>query len=122
MGKFMQEREASVQPIKSALKLKILDDSDIRAIDETALKILEEIGVYMPLERALKIYADAGAKVDFEHQIVKIPADLVKKIPRLEKIGNIIISIPRDYDTNWQEEEHVRRLASVIRLANLSWR
>ena len=79
MGKFMQEREASVQPIKSALKLKILDDSDIRAIDETALKILEEIGVYMPLERALKIYADAGAKVDFEHQIVKIPADLVKK-------------------------------------------
>jgi trimethylamine--corrinoid protein Co-methyltransferase len=79
MGKFMQEREASVQPIKSALKLKILDDRDIRAIDETALKILEEIGVYMPLERALKIYADAGAYVDFEHQIVKIPADLVKK-------------------------------------------
>lgn len=79
MTKFMQERVASVQPIKSALKLKILDDSDIRAIDETALKILEEIGVYMPLERALKIYADAGAKVDFVHQIVKIPADLVKK-------------------------------------------
>ncbi|MEC7201273.1 MAG: response regulator [Verrucomicrobiota bacterium] len=48
----------------------------------------------------------------------RFAADLVKKIPRLEKIGNIIISIPRDYDTNWQEEEHVRRLASVIRLAN----
>jgi trimethylamine--corrinoid protein Co-methyltransferase len=79
MSKFMQKRVASVQPIKSALKLKILDDSDIRAIDETALRILEEIGVYMPLERALKIYADAGANVDFDHQIVKIPADLVKK-------------------------------------------
>jgi len=86
MSMDLQDRVASVQPIKSALKLKILDDSDIRAIDETALRILEEVGVYMPLERALKIYADAGANVDFDHKIVKIPADLVKnsmaKAPR----------------------------------------
>lgn len=79
MSQNLQERKASVQPIKSALKLKILDDSDIRAIDETALKILQEVGVHMPLEKALQIFADAGAEVDFNQQKVKIPADLVRK-------------------------------------------
>ena len=74
-----QDRPASVQPIKSVLKLQILEESDIRAIDETALRILEEIGVHMPLKRALEIFADAGANVDFDRQIVKMPADLVKK-------------------------------------------
>ncbi len=86
MMKKMEDRRASIQPIKSKLKLKILDDSDIKSIDETALQILEEIGVYMPLERALEIYADAGAKVDFKNQIVRSPPDLVKssmaKAPR----------------------------------------
>jgi len=75
----MEDRRASIQPIKSKLRLSILDDNDIRAIDETALKILDDVGVHMPLEKALKIYADAGAKVDFSNQIVRIPADLVKK-------------------------------------------
>jgi len=75
----MEDRKASIQPIRSKLKLSILEDSDIRAIDETALNILDEVGVYMPLERALQIYADAGAKVDFVNQIVKIPPDLVKQ-------------------------------------------
>jgi len=74
----MEDRVASIQPIKSKLRLKILDESDIRAIDETALKILGEIGVYMPLERALKTYAESGASVDFKSQRVRIPADLVK--------------------------------------------
>ncbi len=75
----MEDRKASIQPIKSRLKLKILDDTEIRAIDETALKILGEIGVYMPLEKVLRIYADSGATVDFKNQMVRIPADLVRK-------------------------------------------
>ena len=79
MSTVLKDRVASVQPIKSKLKLNILEDSDIRAIDETALKILEEIGVYMPLKRVLTLFADAGAKVDFERQIVKMPPDLIKK-------------------------------------------
>ena len=41
MIKGVQDRAVSVQPIKSALKLKILDDADIRVIDETALGIRE---------------------------------------------------------------------------------
>ncbi len=74
-----KDRKASIQPIKTKTKLRILDDGDIEAIDETALNILDTIGVHMPLERALKIYADAGANVDFRNQMVRIPPDLVKK-------------------------------------------
>ena len=81
----LEERRASIQPIKSKLKISILDDGDVKKINETALNIIEEIGVVFPSEKALKIFSDAGAKVDFEKQNVKIPRHLVtdylKKAP-----------------------------------------
>ncbi len=73
----LEEREASIQPIKSKLKINILDDEDIKKINQTALDILEEVGVLFPSEKALKIFADAGANVDFGKKIVKIPSHLV---------------------------------------------
>jgi trimethylamine--corrinoid protein Co-methyltransferase len=75
----MVDRPASIQPMKSKLKLSIIDDDDIHNIDQTALTILEEIGIRMPSEKALKIMADAGAMVDFNHKVVRIPPDMVKK-------------------------------------------
>jgi len=82
----LEERRASIQPIKSKLKISILDDGDIKKINQTALNILEEVGVVFPSQKALKIFADAGAKVDFEKKLVKIPSHLVtdylKKAPR----------------------------------------
>ena len=55
----MKDRRASIQPIQSKLRLRILDDRDIQAIDETALGILDVVGVHMPLEKALKDYFNA---------------------------------------------------------------
>ena len=82
----LEERRASIQPIKSKLKISILDDEDIKKINETALSILEEVGVLFPSEKALKIFADAKANVDFDKKIVKISshlvADYLKKAPR----------------------------------------
>jgi len=82
----LEERRASIQPIKSKLKINILDNEDIKKINQTALNILEEVGVFFPSEKALKIFADAGANVDFDKKIVKIPGHLVtdylKKAPR----------------------------------------
>ena len=75
----LEERKASIQPIKSKLKISILDDGDIKKINQTALNILEEVGVFFPSEKALKIFADAKAKVDFDKKIVKIPAPMVAK-------------------------------------------
>ncbi|TKJ30761.1 MAG: hypothetical protein CEE40_03625 [Chloroflexi bacterium B3_Chlor] len=82
----LTERRASIQPIKSKLRISILDDDDIRRINQTALTILEEVGIKIPSDTALKIFADAGADVDFDKQIVRIPSQLVadslKKAPR----------------------------------------
>ena len=82
----LTERKASIHPIKSKLRISILDDEDIKKINQTALTILEEVGIVMPSEKALKIFADAGADVDFDKKLVKIPSHLVvdslKKAPR----------------------------------------
>ncbi|MEE8162658.1 MAG: trimethylamine methyltransferase family protein, partial [Anaerolineae bacterium] len=82
----LTERAASIQPIKSKLRISILDDEDVKKINQTALTILEEVGIVMPSEKALKIFADAGADVDFDKKLVKIPSHLVvdslKKAPR----------------------------------------
>jgi len=82
----LTERAASIQPIKSKLKISVLDDEDIQKINQAALTILEEVGVVMPSEKALRIFADAGANVDFDKKLVKIPSHLVvdslKKAPR----------------------------------------
>jgi len=73
----LEERRASIQPIKSKLKISILDDGDVKKINQTALNILEEVGVFFPSEKALKIFADARAKVDFDKKLVKIPGHMV---------------------------------------------
>ncbi len=77
--KKMVDRPASIQPMKSKIRLSILDDSDIRMIDQAALTILNEVGVYMPSEKALRVMHETGSKVDFENKKVKIPSDIVKK-------------------------------------------
>lgn len=73
----LEERKASIQPIKSKLKISILDDGDVKKINQTALNILEEVGVFFPSEKALRIFADAGANVDFDKKLVKIPGHMV---------------------------------------------
>ena len=82
----LKEARASIQPIKSKLKVSILDDAEIRGINQAARDVLEEIGIMIPSEKALGILADAGADVDMDRQVVKIPAQLVddslKNAPR----------------------------------------
>jgi len=73
----LEERKASIQPIKSKLKISILDDGDVKKINQTALNILEEVGVFFPSEKALRIFADAGDNVDFDKKLVKIPGHMV---------------------------------------------
>jgi len=75
----LNERKASIQPIKSKLKISIIDDREIRQINENTREVLAEIGIEFPSEKALKIFAEVGADVNFDTQIVKIPADLLDK-------------------------------------------
>ncbi len=75
----LEERKASIQPIKSKLKISILDDQEISQINQNTRTVLEQVGVTFPSDKALKLFADVGANVDFDKQIVKIPADLLEK-------------------------------------------
>jgi len=79
---------AKISPIsvKPEMKINILSDKDLDLIHQAVVTILEEAGVKFPLNRALEIFAEAGASVDFNNQIVKIPPDLlmdtIAKAPR----------------------------------------
>ncbi|NOR90860.1 MAG: hypothetical protein GQ524_11485 [Anaerolineales bacterium] len=75
----LNERKASIQPIKSKLKISILDDQEIDQVNQNTRTVLKEVGVKFPSEKALKIFAEAGAEVDFTDQVVKIPPDLLDK-------------------------------------------
>jgi trimethylamine--corrinoid protein Co-methyltransferase len=75
----LEKRKASIQPIKSKLKISILDDQEISRINQNTRTVLEEVGVTFPSDKALKLFADVGANVDFDKQLVKIPADLLDK-------------------------------------------
>jgi trimethylamine--corrinoid protein Co-methyltransferase len=52
---------------------------------------LEEVGVHCPSEKVLSIYAEHGAAVDMEQQIVKLPpqvvVDALSKAPRYYTMG-----------------------------------
>jgi trimethylamine--corrinoid protein Co-methyltransferase len=73
----LTEARASIQPIKSKLRISILDDDELEAINQTARDVLEEIGIMIPSEKALGILADAGADVNLDKKLAKIPAQLV---------------------------------------------
>jgi trimethylamine--corrinoid protein Co-methyltransferase len=75
----LEKRKASIQPIKSKLRISILDDQEISQINQNTRTVLEEVGVTFPSDKALKLFADVGANVDFDKQLVKIPADLLEK-------------------------------------------
>jgi len=84
----LEKRKASIQPLKSKLKVSILDDREISQINQNTRTVLEEVGVTFPSEKALRIFAEVGASVDFDKQLVKIPADLLDKY---------IATAPRSY-------------------------
>ena len=80
-----------LQPIRPKEQYHILDEGQIQALANGTLEILAETGVHCPSEKCLKIYAEHGAQVDFEHQIVRIAPDLVaaslKSAPRYYTMG-----------------------------------
>jgi trimethylamine--corrinoid protein Co-methyltransferase len=57
--------------------LRILSDEQLDQLRSATLEILEKTGIHCPSEKALNIFAEHGARVDFESQIVKLPPDVV---------------------------------------------
>jgi trimethylamine--corrinoid protein Co-methyltransferase len=66
-----------IEPIVPAYRLQVLRDEQLMAFKGATLEILEETGIHCPSEKALAIYAEHGAQVNFETQIVKLSPDVV---------------------------------------------
>jgi trimethylamine--corrinoid protein Co-methyltransferase len=61
------------------MELKQLSREEMRRIDEASLDVLSTVGVLVPHSETLRRFAEAGAHVDMEKQLVKIPAELVRR-------------------------------------------
>ena len=86
--------EASITPIvvKPELQIKPVTRQDLDQIHQATLAVLAETGVRFPLTRALDIFNQAGAEVDKESQIVKIPPEVLmaslENVPRNITMGS----------------------------------
>ena len=87
----MNGQHPPLEPIRSAYRLQYLTDEQLDQLQEATLNILENVGVKFPSEKALRVFAEHGAQVDHETQIVKIKRDMVfkalKTMPRYFVLG-----------------------------------
>jgi len=66
-------------PFTSPFKSELLTQAEIETLKGGTLRLLDEVGVHFSSRRALEIFADFGARVDWDKEIVRIPPDLVHK-------------------------------------------
>ncbi len=65
--------------IPSHHKIEILSPSEIDTLRKGTYQLLADVGVYFPTKKALTIFADHGAEVDWDSNIVRIPPEVVDK-------------------------------------------
>ncbi len=70
---------ANLRPIKPSQHFNVLRDDQVAEIQSGTLQILERAGVHFPSESALRVFAEHGAQIDEENQIVHISPDLVMR-------------------------------------------
>ena len=75
----MYSETPDIISISSHHKIDVLSTVELETLKNGTLQLLSDVGVYFPSQKALTIFADHGANVDWDSQIVKIPPDLVKK-------------------------------------------
>jgi trimethylamine--corrinoid protein Co-methyltransferase len=67
----------NIKPIQSKLSLEVLSAGELAELKDATLHVLETVGVHFPSERALSIFAEHGAQVDIDRQIVRLSPELV---------------------------------------------
>jgi len=87
----MSTERPPIEPIVTSYKMRFLDETQLSALQSATLDVLETVGVKFPSKEALAIFAEHGAAVDHETQVVRIPRDLVHKamstVPRYPVLG-----------------------------------
>lgn len=75
-------------------------------LHNASLEVLERTGVVVKEETALKMYAEAGAFVDFEKQLVRIPAHMVEEAIRTAP-SRIVVAKPNKERSIFLERNNV---------------
>jgi trimethylamine--corrinoid protein Co-methyltransferase len=87
----MYQETPQLEPILPAYRLRILTDEQLQRLRSATLQILEQVGIHCPSARARAIYAEHGAQVDPEQEIVRLPPDVVlsamSSAPRFYTMG-----------------------------------
>lgn len=63
-------------------RLEVFSDDELQEIHLATLEVLGRTGVFVEDEEALAIFAEAGADVDRERRVVRLPAHLVEEAVR----------------------------------------
>jgi len=71
-----------------------LTDEGIKEIHKSAMKVFEEVGVQVNLPEARGLFAKAGADVDDDNAIVKVPRDMVMEL--VDKAPDVVKLCGRD--------------------------
>jgi trimethylamine--corrinoid protein Co-methyltransferase len=75
----MYSKTSDILAYSSKNKHEVLSQSQLDTLKAGTLHIMEDVGVRFPSQKALKIFADHGAEIDWDTQIVRIAPDLVEK-------------------------------------------
>ena len=89
-----------------------LGDEDISYVHEASLEILEETGLLVRNEKARNRFAEHGATVDDQAEIVRIPADVVEKYRAMVPPTITLRGRNPDYDVMFPRETPVIATAS----------
>jgi trimethylamine--corrinoid protein Co-methyltransferase len=69
----------NIAPIRPRFHVTVLNGEQVQAIQSATLEILDRVGVCFPSDRALDVFDEHGARVDAEHQVVRLHPELVSE-------------------------------------------
>ena len=101
----MPNQTPPLEPIIPAFRVRILSDEQLDRFKSNTFKILEETGFHCPSTKALNIYAENGASVNFDTQIVKLSQEVI-----LEALSHA----PRYYTMGGRTEEFDLDLSRAV--------
>ena len=80
-----------LEPLRPAYRLSCMTEAQLAQMQAATLEVLEKTGVKFPSQKCLHIFAEHGAQVDWETQIVRMRPDFVLKAlqsaPRYYTLG-----------------------------------
>ncbi|HEY9595639.1 MAG TPA: trimethylamine methyltransferase family protein, partial [Spirochaetia bacterium] len=85
---------------KIRARVEVLSDEEIARIHKASMEILERVGFSMPNEEALRRCAKAGAIVDYQKEIMRVPRSVME--PFLQQVRNEA-KLPADQESR----EHI---------------